>query len=255
MQHIARWTNLSETTFVLSPTAPEATYRLRIFTPSSELPFAGHPTLGSAFALLEAQQVTPRKGQLIQECAAGLIPIAIHETTSGLHLTLTMPEATLKPLSSIEVDELESVLGNPVLRDPAPAIVDVGAVWLVAQLLDVQTLISLQPDFARSAVFERHLGITGLSLFGMQEGGHDIEVRSFAPSCGVNEDPVCGSGNGAIAFYRHVSKALGQGDTAYVSRQGRCVGRDGHITVTVSEAGKVTVGGACVTCVNGWIAA
>lgn len=253
MQAIARWTNLSETTFLLPATEPGADYRLRIFTPRSELPFAGHPTLGSAHAALEAGRATPRDGVLVQQCGQGLVRIAIEGDGAARRLVLDLPPATVTPLAPADVDELEAVIGRPVSREAAPAIVDVGAVWIVAQLADAGTLLSLQPDFARSARFERRLGATGLSLFGRHaEGGEaEIETRSFAPSCGVDEDPVCGSGNAAVAVFRARRGLLPAGGAAYVATQGRQVGRDGRIRLGVGGDGQVTVGGACVTCVDG----
>jgi len=252
MQRIACWTNLSETTFLLPPTNAEADYRLRIFTPRSELPFAGHPTLGSAYAALEAGRVAPRDGRLVQECGAGLIGITAEGARAERRLTLGLPPAALRTLTPDEVNELEAVLGQPVLRDVPPAIVNVGAVWVVGQLAGAAQLLALTPDFARSAAFERRLGATGISLFGAHESGDaEIEVRSFAPSNGIDEDPVCGSGNGSIAVFRRERGLLPTGGTSYVAAQGRCVGRDGRVLVTVDAAGQVSLGGACVTCVDG----
>lgn len=252
MQAVARWTNLSETTFLLPPTNPRADYRLRIFTPRSELPFAGHPTLGSAHAALEAGRVRTRGGLLVQECGVGLVEIAVDGEGADRQLTLGLPPATLSPLLPSDVDELEAVLGHAIVREVPPAIVNVGAVWIVAQLQSVEGLLALAPDFARSAAFERRLGVTGVSVFARREGdGLGLEVRSFAPSCGVNEDPVCGSGNGSIAVFQVARGLLPPRGARYEAAQGRCVGRDGKIIVTVDHAGKVRVGGACVTCVDG----
>lgn len=251
MQAIARWTNLSETTFVLAPTDPAADYRLRIFTPRSELPFAGHPTLGSAHAVLEAGRVAPRDGVVVQQCAQGLVRITI-QPGDRPHLTLDLPPARLTPLDPAEVAELEAIVGQPVARDAPPARVDVGPVWVVAQLASAQALLAAQPDLSRSARFERRLGVTGLSLFGNHPAGSEaeIETRAFAPSCGVDEDPVCGSGNGAVAVFR-ARHGLLQGPGAYVAAQGRQLGRAGLVRLGVDEGGRVTVGGACVTCVDG----
>jgi PhzF family phenazine biosynthesis protein len=202
MQAIARWTNLSETTFLLPPTTPRTDYRLRIFTPSTELSFAGHPTLGSAHAALEAGRVRPRGGVLVQECGVGLVEIAIDGEGLERRLTLGLPPATMTTLPPDDVRELEAVLGHAVMRDVAPAIVDVGAVWIVAQVASVESLLALTPDLARSAAFERRLGATGVSVFARRRGGGpDLEVRSFAPSCGVSEDPVW-QRNGSIAVSR-----------------------------------------------------
>ena len=252
MQAIARWTNLSETTFLLPPATPGVDYRLRIFTPRSELPFAGHPTLGSAHAALEAGRVAPRNGKLIQECGVGLIELSVQDEGARRQLTFGLPRATVTPLQPNDIDALEAILGQPIMREVPPACVNVGPIWVVAQLPNVTGLLGLKPDLARSAAFERRLGVTGLSLFAVyQEGDAAIEVRSFAPSCGVDEDPVCGSGNGSVAVFRRERGLLPAKGTSYTATQGRCVGRDGRIAVTVDVAGKVTLGGSCVTCIDG----
>jgi PhzF family phenazine biosynthesis protein len=252
MQSVARWTNLSETTFVLPPTKAEADYRLRIFTPRSELPFAGHPTLGSAHAVLEAGRVRPRGGKLVQECEVGLVEVAVEGEGAERRLTLTLPPATLTPLSADEVAELEAVIGHPIVREIAPAIVNVGPAWIVAQMPSVASLLALAPDFARCAAFERRLGATGVTLFARRDGaGPELEVRSFAPSSGVDEDPVCGSGNGSVGVFQVARGLLPPSGWRYGAAQGRCVGRDGEIDVSANSEGAVRVGGACVTCVNG----
>ncbi|MFT8244150.1 PhzF family phenazine biosynthesis protein [Roseomonas sp. BN140053] len=253
MQAIAGWTNLSETTFVLPPGTPGADYRLRIFTPRSELPFAGHPTLGTAHAMLEAGRVTPRDGQLVQECAVGLVRLAVAGEGAERRLTLELPSATVTPLGAADIAELEAILGQRVEAGAAPSVVNVGAVWVVAQLADAAAVLALQPDLARSAAFERRLGVTGVTVFGQGEGT-GIEVRSFAPSGGVPEDPVCGSGNGSVAVFRRERGLLPPGGADYLATQGRCVGRDGRVAVRVAAGGQVSVGGACVTCVDGVLA-
>lgn len=250
MQALAAWTNLSETTFFQSATSDVADYRLRIFTPRGELTFAGHPTLGSAHAALEWGIATPKNGVLVQECGKGLVRIK----AGSDRLTLSMPDATITDLSPAEIDELEAVLGAPVDRSLTPAIVDVGAIWVVARLADARTVLELTPDMARCMRFDSRFGATGLSVFGAHSDGRaDIELRSFAPSHGVSEDPVCGSGNGSVAAFLHARGALPAPD--YHASQGRCVGRDGTITLSVDPVGKVRVGGACVTSVTGTIKA
>lgn len=250
MADIARWTNLSETTFVLPVTTFGADYRVRIFTPGSELPFAGHPTLGTAHAVIEAGIARPRKGKIVQECGVGLVEIAISETSTGQSLTLTLPPATMTDLTTGEIGELEAILGQPTLRHASPAIVNVGAVWAVAQMGSIEALLALTPDYARSARFERRLGLTGLSVFAVDPQNGRVEVRSFAPSCGVKEDPVCGSGNGSIAVFRSRSGQLPAAQWAYIAEQGRKVGRAGVIELSASDD-VIHVGGACVTTVTG----
>lgn len=248
MQAVARWTNLSETTFLLPPTTAEADYALRIFTPVNELPFAGHPTLGSAHAALEAGLVTPRNGRLTQECAVGLVRLSVGE--DGGDLAFDLPPASLTDLAASDVDELEAALGTAVVRTVQPALVDVGPVWLLAQLADAQAVLDLSPDYAAVRRLEQRLGASGITVFGAHAGGEAaIEVRSFAPSSGMEEDPVCGSGNGAAAVFQARRGLRGAGD--YIASQGAKVGRAGRIAVTIAADGEVRVGGACVTTVEG----
>jgi PhzF family phenazine biosynthesis protein len=254
MQAIAGWTNLSETTFVLRPATTGADYRLRIFTPRSELPFAGHPTLGSAHALLEAGFASPRQeGRLIQECGIGLVEVRVEEQGGTGRLSFRLPPATLEPLHPDDMAALERILGREVDVGAAPAIVNVGPVWIVARLKDAASVLGLRPDFAKLADLERRLGVTGVTVFGACDAGGEaaIEVRTFAPSCGVVEDPVCGSGNGSVAAFQWQRGLLPPGGTDYVAAQGRCVGRDGRIEVSVDANGTIRVGGACVTSVEG----
>ena len=214
LQAVAAWTNLSEPTFVLPAERPEADYRLRIFTPRSELPFAGHPTLGSAHAALEASRVVPRDGRLVQECGVGLVQLRADGEGAHRELSFSLPAATLTPLDGSDVEELEAILGAGINREAHPAMVNVGPVWIVACVSSVERLLSLKPDFARSAAFESRVGVTGVTLFAAKNGTEaDIEVRSFASSQGVNEDPVCGSGNGSVAVFRHAHRLLPSGTT------------------------------------------
>lgn len=254
MQAIAGWLNLSETTFLLPATAPSADYRLRIFTPRSELPFAGHPTLGSAHAIRAAGIAAPRAGRLLQQCGAGLVEI--REDDTGWRLRL--PPARLAPLHDRDVDELLRALAlgpdGPVDLSVEPAIVDVGPRWLVARVGSAAALRALQPDSAQLAALERRLGITGATLFAPADDGAGpgaLEIRSFAPSAGVPEDPVCGSGNGSVAAFQLARGLLPRAAGHYQARQGRCVGRDGRIEVRVDDAGDVWIGGACVTVAHG----
>lgn len=240
MQTVARWTNLSETTFVLPPTHPNADYTLRIFTPRTELPFAGHPTLGSAHALVESGLVKPKNGILVQQCAQGFVPIRV----DGGVFTLELPDAKFKEISQEDISTLESIL-KCKLEAPAP--VDVGPTFVIGRVENIETLLGLDPDLNRLAELERKLEVTGITLFADYPDSTDIEVRTFAPSSGVSEDPVCGSGNGALAVFR---KCRGLLETpSYMAKQGRKVGRDGRVYITVNSV--VRVGGECVTCLKG----
>lgn len=245
MQAIANWTNLSETTFVTSPTEAGADYAVRIFTPRSELPFAGHPTLGTAHAVIEAKLAMAKDGKLVQQCAVGLVEL----TATDFGLSFRLPRYSFE--GAPDQSELLGAIGGSDLVKGLPQIVDVGPRWVIAELISAQAVERLAPDLARLAAYERAHSTTGLTVFGVGGAG-DITVRSFAPADGVAEDPVCGSGNGAVAAYRLNAGAIGAGDN-YVASQGRQVGRDGRVHVRI-DGTDVHVGGACVTCIDGTFA-
>lgn len=238
MQAFANWTNLSETTFVLPATEAGADYRVRIFTPKAELPFAGHPTLGTAHAVLEAGLARPTGGRLVQQCAVGLVELTVGE--SGLSFRL--PRYALTEQTD---PEATAWIGAPV-KGAAQA-VDVGPVWLVAELESIADLEGLKHDEARLAAYYVPRAMTGATLYAAE--GERVVVRSFAPGDGIAEDPVCGSGNGAAAAFRLAAGQIGAGDS-YVASQGRQVGRDGFISIRI-EGEDIHVGGQCVTCITG----
>ena len=241
MQRIARWTNLSETTFVLPSTT--ADYRLRIFTPRRELPFAGHPTIGSAHAVIESGLVE-RKAKVIQECGGGRIELALDDGA----IFLRAPQPKLASLPNIG-----SAVGIP-LAPAAPLLrVDVGPVWLVGEMTDAAALAALTPDMTALAEWTTSLEATGITVFAPSgERSSAIHVRSFAPAQGIAEDPVCGSGNISVAAYlRH--NGDGRFGARYVARQGMQLGRDGRVAVRLA-ADAIEIGGAAVTCVEGALA-
>ncbi len=257
MQRIANWTNLSETTFVLKPQQAGADYRVRIFTPRQELPFAGHPTLGTAHAVLDAGVAVARDGRLVQECNVGLVNLAASGAGAERVLTLELPPATPHALAPADLDELSSVLGAPMAPSPSPCLIDVGPRWIVARLQDAAAVAGLRPDLARMMALETRLGATGVTVFGLHPSGGPaaIEVRSFAPSSGVNEDPVCGSGNGCVAVLARDGGLLDALGRRYVAAQGGQVGRAGRVMVEIDGHGIVRLGGQCVTCVDGMLSA
>ncbi len=247
MQAIAAWTNLSETTFVCAPTDPRADYRLRIFTPRSELPFAGHPTIGSAHAALR-HGLKPRvEGRLVQECGKGLVDIKI----DGERLLLALPEPQFREPTAPQLAAAAHGLGIAASDIRCASIVDVGPVWFTLQLASGDAVRALAPDMATLAALSP-IGITGVNVFGLYAGGvgSHLEVRSFAPGEGVPEDPVCGSGNGCVAALVRRDGVLNT--STYVASQGRCLGRDGRVTVQF-ESGTIWLGGHAVTCVEGWL--
>jgi PhzF family phenazine biosynthesis protein len=256
MQRIANWTNLSETTFVLPPTQPGADYRVRIFTPGSELPFAGHPTIGTAHALLEAGLGAPRDGVLVQECAAGLVRLDVTRAADGARwIAFDLPPATITPLDAAETDELARIVGTPPAGSAPPCLVDMGPRWIVAQLPDARAVLAAVPDLGRMKAHDAAAGNTGVIVFGAHAAGHAtrIEVRAFAPAHGIPEDPVCGSGNGAVAAYlRHTDQVNAFGRD-FLASQGAAVGRAGIVRLSIGPHA-IRVGGNAVTCVEGNLA-
>ena len=248
MQAIANWTNLSETTFVCMPSDPQADYRLRIFTPRSELPFAGHPTIGSAFAVLEHGIKSKTAGRLVQQCGSGLVPVHIYEDK----LFLELPEPKVKSIKSEDLAELAGALGIDSGSVKANAIIDVGAVWITLQLSNADQVLDLRPDMTGlSALIPT--GVTGVTVFGLTsyKAEVDMEVRSFAPTVGIIEDPVCGSGNGCVAILVKEYGLIGK--SKYIAGQGQCVGRNGKVEVRFADNGKILIGGQAVTCIEGTI--
>jgi PhzF family phenazine biosynthesis protein len=247
MQAIARWTNLSETTFVLPPTQNGADYLLRIFTPRSELPFAGHPTLGSLHALTEAGLVSTG-ARVVQQCGVGLVSVERVAAGSHARYRLALPAAKTSQLAAAAVEDIAAAIGLSVLAEPIPLVVDVGPKWLVAQVESVAALLAARPNYTLLAALERQHHITGVTLYAVAQ--QQLETRSFAPSQGVDEDPVCGSGNGAVAVHRLKSGQLHAG-TGYLAEQGRCLGRAGRVLIDTTAAGDVWLGGDCVTTLSG----
>lgn len=255
MQHVARWTNLSETAFVLTPSDPHAHYRVRMFTPGAELPFAGHPTIGTAHALLEAGLVQADDGALVQECGAGLVRLEItRHAIADRWIAFDLPQPRVSVLADAQVEELESLLGAPVLRTMRPRMIDVGARWIVAQLEGPEAVLALRPDLQRLAAHDARAGVTGVTVFGEHPPGSAarLEVRSFAPAQGIPEDPVCGSGNGCVAVFVRETSQLSHLGSDFLVAQGSVLGRAGRLRLRI-EPQRVQVGGMAVTCIDGTI--
>ncbi|MGN6236870.1 PhzF family phenazine biosynthesis protein [Dyella sp.] len=251
MQAFARWTNLSETTFLLPPTRPQADYRVRIFTPRQELPFAGHPSVGSAYAAIEAGLVEAGKRALVQECAAGLLPVRVEGDGAARVIHVQAPPARITPIDAALRERLAAAL-PATLDEAGTARVDNGPHWLLCDLQHATAVRTLAPDLAAIAALCEHNALVGVSVFGAEtDGTAAMAVRAFCPADGIPEDPVTGSANAAIMA------VLGaRGDTRYGLRyrasQGREVGRDGLVEVARdATTGAITIGGACALTVRG----
>ncbi|GAA2170404.1 PhzF family phenazine biosynthesis protein [Agrococcus versicolor] len=243
MQRIARWTNLSETTFVLPPTREGADYRLRILTPGGELPFAGHPTLGSAAAWLHAGGV-PQGADIVQECAAGLVRV---RRTGGLLAFEAPPMVRSGPMDEDEVDAIADAFGIARERILDQAWIDNGPGWCIVRLASADEVLALEPDLAR--IPDAMVGAIGAYPPGSP---HAFELRSFAPAIGVAEDPVCGSMNASAAQWM---TAAGIAAAPYTVSQGARLERAGEISIATDADGGVWVGGACTVAITGSIEA
>ncbi|KAL6450005.1 aes1 Antisense-enhancing sequence 1 [Candida maltosa Xu316] len=245
MLNIARWTNLAETTFIVKKTSPEADYGLRIFTPDEELPFAGHPTLGSAFALIEDGIITPKNGKVVQECKAGLVDIAIDENTSVL--TFKLPYAKFHPIPKQAIQELEKSLGKTIIGEPV--LIETGPKWAMFEFMSAEDVLDLNIDLAKIGQLSEKNGWIGIGVFGKHESGK-YELRNIVPSPGVTEDPGCGSGSAALGAYLSIHKK--EPIESIEITQGSPVNRDARIHVEIGkDDGSIFVGGNAVTCFEG----
>ena len=263
MARIANWTNLSETTFVLPPDDPGADYRLRIFTPHRELPFAGHPTLGSAAAWLDAGGAPMHDDRIVQECGAGLVDIRRSPRRGGPTQTIDLtnqtdptvePSETLAfaapdrlrsgPLDDVYVDQIATALGVDRSEILDHQWADNGPGWAAVRLASAEQVLALNPDF--SAIPDAKLGVLGAHP---EAADHEYEIRAFVPGVGVAEDPVTGSLNASVAQWL-IGENLAP--NSYTATQGTALGRSGVISIT-AEDDEIWVGGATSICVRGTV--
>lgn len=241
MQRFASWTNLSETTFVLPPVSPHADYLLRIFTPGGELPFAGHPTLGSAHAWLEAGGAPARPDVVVQECGVGLVELR----RDADQLSFRAPPLRRRgPLDEVLVGRVARALRLAREDVLDHAHVDNGPGWIAVRLSNAQRVLDLDPDPAQLA--DLMLGVVGAYPPGAPA---QFEVRAFAAPVGVPEDPVTGSLNAGLAQWL---TSVGAAPPSYMASQGLRVGRRGEVRLQAAD-GDVWVGGACTTCIRGTV--
>lgn len=242
MQKLARWFNLSETAFLLPPRHSDADYRVRIFSLERELPFAGHPTLGSCHAWLAAGNLPKLPGKIVQECEAGLIAIRRIQTRLAF---AAPPLIRFEPPSAAELNEAQRFLGIQPSEIVDAAWIDNGPGWLGVRLASAERVLSLNP--ARSWSGRIDIGVVGPHPPGSVEA---FEVRAFFNNhLGmIVEDPVTGSLNAAVAQWLFQSGAV---DHDYVAAQGRCLERNGRIYVSRDDTGQIWIGGDTRTQVEG----
>ena len=281
MQRFACWTNLSETTFLLPPTEATADYRVRIFTPGGELPFAGHPTLGSCHAWLEAGGKPQTAGCVVQQCAKGLVHIACETVAGALgasgassasgRLAFAAPSMQRNTPAAAELAEVTAALGITPAQVLAAQSLDNGPLWFSLLLDSPATVLQLTPDHSQLARLGVKVGVAGIypatdegsdsilirranreaAAFGARSVGSAaprLEVRAFAAATGINEDPVTGSLNASLAQW-----LIGDGllPDNYTASQGLNIGRAGHVHVRRDAGGQVWIGGDSVTCIKG----
>lgn len=241
MAAFAKWTNLSETSFLLPPTHPEADYRVRIFTPGGELPFAGHPTLGSCHAWLTAGGTPRAATQVVQECGVGLVPVR----REGARLAFAAPPLQRTPVDDGLLAAVLDALGLPPAELLGACWLDNGPKWLGLRVASASRVRALVPDHGRL----KTLAKVGLIAPQDAASGTDTqyEVRAFAAPLNVEEDPVTGSLNASLAQW-----LIGEGlaPLHYVAAQGTAMGRAGRVHVA-KEADALWIGGEVAACIAG----
>lgn len=252
MQAFAKFTNMSETTFVLPTTKAEASYRVRIFTPASELPFAGHPSVGTAHAVLEAGLVKATDGRLVQECAAGLLPMTVEGVGKERCISVRAPRGKIVPHDADIQTLLNAAIKNMSQGNLEPTLMNNGPLWWCIELADETAVRELKPLLADIAALTQASKAVGLSVFaGSDSADYQLVVRAFCPADSIPEDPVTGSANAAIAALMHERQVIDKVGSTYTASQGREVNRDGFVQVCVDDDGEVWIGGKTQTVIEG----
>ena len=245
MRHFAAWTNLSETTFLLPPDDDAADYRVRIFTPGGELPFAGHPTLGSCHAWLEAGGKPRGREFIVQQCKKGLIKLR----REGTRLAFAAPSLKRSAPSPAVLAQAAAALGVKANQVVAAQTLDNGPVWLTLLLDSPQTVLGLTPNHLQLKNLGLEIGVAA-AYAAPEPGAPQLEVRGFAAAIGVPEDPVTGSLNAGLAEWLIED---GHMPARYLAAQGQCLDRAGRVHIERDAAGQIWVGGESVTCISGTV--
>lgn len=241
LAQMSAWTNLSEATFVVKKSVPEADYKVRIFSLEAELPFAGHPTIGTCQALLDKGLIVPKNGKVVQECGAGLVELSVSDDGEIL---FALPYVKKRPVLQEHSDAVVAALGAKAAVKST--IYEVGPVWHVVELESADHVLALEPDYPEVERLTSVLQCACVQVLGAHEPGY-YETRTFAPAIGIKEDPVCGSGSGASgAILRDFGGFAGK----LKLRQGTALNRNGQVTVQVTY-NRITVGGYAVTVIDG----
>lgn len=251
MQRFAHWTSLVETTFLLPSQDPQASYRLRIFTPHKEIPFAGHPSIGSAHAALDCGLATPREGLLWQDCGAGVLPIRVDGDGADRVLLLQSPGERILHTGIDAHPALRAALVRANLGLLPPALIDGGRRWWLVEIADEATLRAWRPDHAAIGLLAQASDSMGLCAFARSTNSdYQLVVRAFPAGVGIIEDPASGAANGLIAAYIAHAEPHGSLAHGYRVSQGREIGHDACLIVHI-EGTSAWVGGRSRTVIDG----
>ena len=254
MQAIARWTRLPETTFVLPPTRPGASYALRMFSPKKEVPFAGHPSVGTAHAVLEAGLAEPRAGLLLQEGVAGLLPLRVDMDAGVRRIAIRTPRAQLVETAEARGARLAEALDWLPAGELPPALMDGGRRWWLAEARDEASLRSALPDWDSIAALARATASMGVLAFARCHGqDYQVAARAFVGGPALFEDAASGAANATLAAWLALRDALPGSGGHYQVSQGREVGHDARLHMQVDTDGEVWAGGQVVSVVRGTI--
>jgi PhzF family phenazine biosynthesis protein len=252
MQAIARWTRLPETTFVFAPQAPGASYGIRMFSPQKEVPFAGHPSVGTAHAVLEAGLAAPVDGVLVQDGIAGALPLRVEGSGAQRTIAIRTPRAQVAEVTVADDPRLQAVLAGWALGDLPPARMDGGRSWWVVELADEAHLRGLTPDWAAIAALAESTGSMGVFAYARsQETAYDLAVRAFVGNGRRFEDAASGAANAVLAAWLDSRGALPRDEPRYVVSQGREVGHDARLSLHIDAGGDVWSGGQVQTVIRG----
>jgi len=254
MQAIARWTRLPETTFVFPATSAQASYALRIFSPRREVPFAGHPSVGTAHVVLDAGLAAPRDGLLVQEGIAGLLPLRVRGEGAARSIAVRTPRARVEQVcdGALPAELARALAGLPLANLP-PALVNGGRRWWLAEVADETRLRAASPDWSAISTLAQATESMGVCAYARADSGadYDLVVRAFVGAPAVFEDAASGAANATLAAWLQARDALPRGRRSYVVSQGREVGHDARLQLSIDDADDVWSGGHVRSVVSG----
>jgi len=252
MQAIARWTRLPETTFVFPPQAPGASYGIRMFSPQKEVPFAGHPSVGTAHAVLELGVAAPVEGVLVQDGIAGALPLRVDGSGDARTIAIRTPRAAVAEVTRADDPRLQAALAGWPLGSLPPARMAGGRSWWVVELVDEAALRALTPDWEAVATLAESTDSMGVFAYARSQGqAWDLAVRAFVGNGRRFEDAASGAANAVLAAWLDSRDALPGNAGSYVVSQGREVGHDARLTLRIDDHGDVWSGGQVQTVIRG----